>query len=138
MLNLNIIDTLPEEALLIENSNALEYAGKEVLFSSAIILFFPTFMDGRAYSQARRLRREGFKGELIATGDIRADQARQYAQVGFSSLYFDKSFDQKVIDDDLARYPVSYQSSYLNADVIYEKRLEKTDAYLSGGGSFDD
>lgn len=138
MLDLKVIDSLPEKALTIENSSLLENVSEEVLSSSSIILNFPTFMDGRAYSQARRLRRDGFSGELIATGDIRADQARQYAQVGFSSLYFDKSYDQNVIDDDLARYPAAYQSSILNAEIIYEQRIRKAEAHFSGGGSFSE
>jgi uncharacterized protein (DUF934 family) len=40
-----------------------------------IILSFPKFVDGRAFSQARLLRtRSGFKGELRATGDVLRDQ----------------------------------------------------------------
>lgn len=40
-----------------------------------IILSFPRFTDGRAYSQARLLRgRLQFRGELRATGDVLRDQ----------------------------------------------------------------
>ena len=40
-----------------------------------VALAFPTFRDGRAYSQARLLReRYGFRGELRATGDVLRDQ----------------------------------------------------------------
>jgi uncharacterized protein (DUF934 family) len=40
-----------------------------------IMLVFPRFTDGRAYSQARLLRtRLGFTGELRATGDVLRDQ----------------------------------------------------------------
>jgi uncharacterized protein (DUF934 family) len=40
-----------------------------------IILSFPRFTDGRAYSQARVLRsRLGFRGELRATGNVLRDQ----------------------------------------------------------------
>src|ERR1700730_10280645 len=42
---------------------------------AAIALVFPTFRDGRAYSQARLLReRHGFKGELRATRQVLRDQ----------------------------------------------------------------
>src|ERR1700731_1017179 len=38
---------------------------------SVVVLVFPTFKDGRAYSQARLLReRYGFRGELRATRPI--------------------------------------------------------------------
>jgi uncharacterized protein (DUF934 family) len=40
-----------------------------------VALVFPTFKDGRAYSQARLLReRHGFRGELRATGQVLRDQ----------------------------------------------------------------
>ena len=40
---------------------------------AAVALVFPTFRDGRAYSQARLLReRHGYEGELRATGIGRA------------------------------------------------------------------
>src|SRR4029077_4083333 len=42
---------------------------------AVVALVFPTFRDGRAYSQARLLReRFGFKGELRATGQVLRDQ----------------------------------------------------------------
>src|SRR4029078_8918874 len=41
----------------------------------AVALVFPSFRDGRAYSQARLLReRHGFDGELRATGEVLRDQ----------------------------------------------------------------
>jgi len=40
-----------------------------------IVLSFPRFTDGRAYSQARLIRsRLGFRGELRASGDVLRDQ----------------------------------------------------------------
>lgn len=52
-----------------------------------IVLDFPAFTDGRAYSQARVIRTElGFKGELRATGDVLPDQAQFMARVGFDSF----------------------------------------------------
>lgn len=139
MPNLNVIDSLPIEAFKIENNNLLENISTEILSTTKIILNFPTFMDGRAFSQARRLRRAGYKGELIASGDIRADQARQFALVGFSSLYFDESHDQQIIENSLNRYPVSYQKFNTENQIIFENRLnKKTAALLSGGGCFSD
>ena len=52
-----------------------------------IALNFPAFTDGRAYSQARRLRTEfSFEGELRATGEVLADQAGFLTQVGFDTF----------------------------------------------------
>lgn len=49
-----------------------------------IILHFPLFKDGRAYSQARLLREElGFEGHLRASGDIGEDQIFFMRRCGF-------------------------------------------------------
>ncbi|WP_374445554.1 DUF934 domain-containing protein [Stella sp.] len=51
-----------------------------------IALDFPRFSDGRAYSQARRLRRAGYRGELRATGNVLQDQLLLMARVGFDAF----------------------------------------------------
>jgi uncharacterized protein (DUF934 family) len=51
----------------------------------AVELHFPKFSDGRAFSQAFLLRRRlGFTGDLVATGDVLADQLAQMQRSGFS------------------------------------------------------
>ena len=61
-----------------------------------IALEFPTFRDGRAYSQARILREElGFAGELRATGDVLIDQAFFMLRCGFDALDLPQNADQK-------------------------------------------
>ena len=51
-----------------------------------IILSFPRFTDGRAYSQARLLRtRLGYRGELRATGDVLRDQLLFMRRCGFDA-----------------------------------------------------
>lgn len=52
-----------------------------------IVLRFPVFTDGRAYSQARLLRqRHGFQGELRAVGDVLRDQLAAMARCGFDAF----------------------------------------------------
>jgi uncharacterized protein (DUF934 family) len=51
-----------------------------------IILPFPAFTDGRAYSLARKIREIGFTGELRATGNVLPDQLQFMRQVGFNSF----------------------------------------------------
>lgn len=61
-----------------------------------VILEFPAFTDGRAYSQARRLRMQhGFRGELRATGNILPDQVGLMEQCGFDAF----EIDEKYLDD---------------------------------------
>ncbi len=48
---------------------------------------FPSFADGRGFSQARLLRQSyGFKGELRAVGDVTWDRLRFMHRCGFDSF----------------------------------------------------
>lgn len=51
-----------------------------------VVLFFPRFTDGRAYSQARLLRRLGYQGELRADGNVLRDQLLFMRRCGFDSF----------------------------------------------------
>lgn len=54
---------------------------------SVIALAFKTFRDGRAYSNARRLReRYGYRGELRAIGNVLPDQYLFMLRCGFDAL----------------------------------------------------
>lgn len=70
-------------------ANTLDVAALDmttVTGAHGIELQFPAFTDGRAYSQARDLRRRGYTGELRATGDVLADQLLIMRRCGFSSF----------------------------------------------------
>lgn len=52
-----------------------------------ILLFFPRFTDGRAYSQASLLRgRLGYRGEVRATGNVLRDQLLFMRRCGIDSF----------------------------------------------------
>ena len=76
-----------------------------------VALVFPTFKDGRAYSQARLLReRYGFRGELRATGQILRDQFLFLVRAGFDVLDVAKPGDVDAFAAALQRYTVFYQT----------------------------
>lgn len=53
---------------------------------SAVLLEFPKWTDGRAYSQAWLLRaRLGYTGEVRATGDVLVDMAPLLRRTGFDA-----------------------------------------------------
>ena len=71
-----------------------------------IELQFPKFTDGRAFSQAFLLsRRLGFKGEIIATGDVLVDQLAQMERSGFTSAVLRADQDLTIAERVLSRYP---------------------------------
>jgi uncharacterized protein (DUF934 family) len=75
-----------------------------------VALVFPTFKDGRAYSQARLLReRYGFRGELRATGQVLRDQALFLQRAGFDAFEVTKAADVGKFAEALERYSVFYQ-----------------------------
>lgn len=92
------------------NSRNLQDLASHLQWLSLVALVFPSFRDGRAYSQARILRENlGFKGELRATGQVLRDQFLFMIRAGFSALEVSKESDAAVFPDVLRRYSVFYQ-----------------------------
>jgi uncharacterized protein (DUF934 family) len=77
---------------------------------AVVALVFPTFRDGRAYSQARLLReRYGYRGELRATGQVLRDQFVFMLRAGFSAFEVKKDSDAEAFAGTVKRYSVFYQ-----------------------------
>jgi uncharacterized protein (DUF934 family) len=77
---------------------------------AVVALVFPTFRDGRAYSQARLLReRYGFKSELRATGQVLRDQFLFMLRAGFDAFEVKKEADAEAFTNTAKRYSVFYQ-----------------------------
>ncbi|MFZ1773585.1 MAG: DUF934 domain-containing protein [Rhizobiaceae bacterium] len=51
-----------------------------------IVLEFPAYTDGRAYSKAEVLRRLGYAGRIRASGDVLIDQIAHMLRTGFDEL----------------------------------------------------
>jgi uncharacterized protein (DUF934 family) len=77
---------------------------------TTVLLNFPSFSDGRAFSQAFLLRRRlGFAGDICATGDVLVDQLQQMQRTGFNQAVLRADQDRAVGERQLARYPGFYQ-----------------------------
>lgn len=77
--------------------------------ADVVILTFPAFKDGRAFSQARLLRDEGYAGDIRAQGGLIRDQLGFAIRSGFSS--FDIETEEPIADlmVSIRRYPSVYQ-----------------------------
>ena len=96
-------------ALVIPNTEDVRALAEAVAPFSEIILDFPDFKDGRAYSQARLLReRLGFAGDIRARGQIVPDQALFMARAGFTALEIGAR-DPAAFEAALGAYTVFYQ-----------------------------
>ena len=57
----------------------------------ALAVRFPSFADGRGLSLARRLRRRGYAGRLIARGPLLPDQLSDLLDSGFDGVEVDEN-----------------------------------------------
>jgi uncharacterized protein (DUF934 family) len=88
-----------------------------------IALDFPSFRDGRGYSQAYLLRtRMGWTGELRAIGDVLRDQLSHMRQCGFDSFAVreDKSAEDAL--KGLAGMSVLYGRSVIEPRPLFRRR----------------
>jgi uncharacterized protein (DUF934 family) len=88
-----------------------------------IALDFPSFRDGRGYSQAYLLRtRLGWTGELRAVGDVLRDQLSHMRQCGFDSFAVreDKSAEDAL--KGLAGMSVLYGRSVIEPRPLFRRR----------------
>ena len=90
-----------------------------------VVLVFPKFKDGRAYSQARLLRETcGFGGTLRAAGDVLRDQFHFLVRAGFDSFEVKKDADARAFAEVLARYSVYYQDGADGREPALRRRLQ--------------
>ena len=88
-----------------------------------IAVDFPSFRDGRGYSQAYLLRtRLGWTGELRAIGDVLRDQLSHMRQCGFDSFAVraDKSAEDAL--KGLAGMSVLYGRSVIEPRPLFRRR----------------
>jgi uncharacterized protein (DUF934 family) len=80
-------DDSAEGALVLTNTDDVIARADEIRSSAAVVLQFPKWTDGRAYSQAVLLRgRVRYTGEIRATGDVVADMVPLLARCGFDAV----------------------------------------------------
>ncbi len=86
-------------------------------------LHFPSFTDGRAFSQAFLLRRRrGFAGEIRATGDVLIDQLVQMERTGFSSAVLAEGVDAADAQRQFELFSGFYQGDAVNPQPLFAHR----------------
>jgi uncharacterized protein (DUF934 family) len=93
---------------------------------AVVALMFPTFRDGRAYSQARLLReRHKYRGELRATGQVLRDQFVIMLRAGFDSFEVKKDADAAAFAETVKRYTVFYQPTGDGRITALHRRMQQ-------------
>jgi uncharacterized protein (DUF934 family) len=100
---------------------------------ASVALVFPTFRDGRAYSQARLLReRHGYDGELRATGQILRDQFVFMTRAGFDAFEVKKDADAAAFAETMKRYSVFYQPTGDGRVTALNRRMQQRHSESAG------
>jgi uncharacterized protein (DUF934 family) len=100
----------PDDAATVTLSNDTDPREVRLAGIRAVVLQFPRFTDGRAFSQAFLLRRRlGFTGDIRATGDVLIDQLLQMQRSGFSQAVLRHDQNLEHGRQLLAQYPAFYQ-----------------------------
>jgi uncharacterized protein (DUF934 family) len=96
----------------LSNTDRVEALAPYLSQIAIVVLAFPAFTDGRAYSLARGLRLDGYRGELRAEGNLLPDQLQYMRQVGFDSF---------LVND---RFPLqSWQAASHQMSLAYQRGL---------------
>jgi uncharacterized protein (DUF934 family) len=100
---------------------------------AVIGLVFPTFRDGRAYSQARLLReRHSYRGELRATGQVLRDQFVFMLRAGFDAFEVKKESDAEAFALTAKRYSVFYQPTGDGRITALHRRMQQRHSESAG------
>ncbi|MFN4107071.1 MAG: DUF934 domain-containing protein [Acinetobacter johnsonii] len=86
----------------------------------AIFIDFAGFNDGRGYSFAALLRRQGFQGELRATGDVFKDVLNYMKRSGFDTFVIKEGKDILEASAGLNDFRNPYQASTAVAQASYQ------------------
>ncbi len=96
--------------VIVPNDHDIEQIVPDLPKLALVVLQFPKWTDGRAYSQARLLRqRWRYTGQIRATGEVVVDMALLMARTGFDAAVL--RADQKIehAERALAFFPAHYQ-----------------------------
>lgn len=104
-------DSLPAGTLTLSNTEDATLQADAVRAAPAIALQFPSWVDGRAYSQAVVLRgRLKYDGEIIATGEVMIDMLPLLRRCGFDTARLRAGQSRDAADRSLGYFPGHYQA----------------------------
>ena len=105
-------------------ANPDEVAGLDLGRLELTVLQFPKFTDGRAYSQARLLRRAGYEDELRASGAIFRDQLPFLLRCGFDSFESEQPGFGEALANAKTLFSPAYQPAENGASPISDLELQ--------------
>lgn len=114
------------KGVLLPNTVDVEMLAPDLHRLALVVLQFPRWVDGRAYTQARLLRaRFGFAGEIRAAGDVLADMVPLLARTGFSSVLLRRDQKIEVAERALDQFAGHYQGDVLQPRPAFGRDLSR-------------
>ena len=99
-----------KDSEILQPGNDLDPISLDLKGVRRVVLNFPKFTDGRAYSQAFMLRhRLGYRGEIRAIGDVLIDQLVQMQRSGFDVAVLRADQDMAHAQRQFDRFSAFYQ-----------------------------
>ena len=107
----------------LKNDQPVSALAEDLSQFALVSLAFPAYTDGRAYSQARRLRdRYGFAGEVRATGQVLRDQYPLMLRCGFDAFEVADGINLEKWQASVTAMHDVYQPAADGAQAIWAKR----------------
>lgn len=103
--------------VIVPNTVDIETLEADLPRLQLIVLNFPKWTDGRAYTQARLLRsRYRYAGEIRATGEVLVDMMQLLARTGFDAVVLRHDQKRESAERALSFFPAFYQGD------VHDKR----------------
>ena len=124
--------------VIVPNTVDIETLEADLPRLSLIVLHFPKWVDGRAYTQARLLRsRYRFQGEVRATGDVLVDMMQLLRRTGFNAVVLRRDQSLEAADRALTFFPGHYQGDVTERRPRFARPAAEagTTEYLNAGAA---
>lgn len=107
----------------LDSNESPNMIGSDLSLIPIIALNFPSFTDGRSYSNARLIR-QGFsyQGELRAIGDVLRDQLYYMSQCGFNSFSLRYDQDAELCLQAFDDFSTNYQATVEQPVPLFRRR----------------
>jgi uncharacterized protein (DUF934 family) len=104
------LQTPPSDAVVLTNTDDVLALADSIRQADVVVLNFPKWTDGRAYSQAVLLRgRLRYTGEIHATGDVLVDMLPLLRRCGFDAVQLRADQNTDTAQRTLGLFPGHYQ-----------------------------
>jgi uncharacterized protein (DUF934 family) len=124
--------------VIVPNTVDIETLEADLPRLSLVVLHFPKWVDGRAYTQARLLRsRYRFQGEIRATGDVLVDMMLLLQRTGFDAVVLRRDQSLEAADRALMFFPGHYQGDVKERRPVFGRPADEAGQreYLNAGAA---